>query len=129
MSVESFPACCSTETTRQSVPSRKRRGRRNTRVTTVALAAIRTRGKSIPDQDASAWRDKELNLSAWAEGPCAETIGIGIAEDYPLGVPRIRAQGRRAAQSWDTMKQHPTRPRLKEGSDMLVLSRKLGEKI
>src|SRR5437764_13461802 len=62
-------------------------------------------------------------------GRCGRAIGIEVASIRPGQQRKGCRRVRRGPEMWDTIRQRSPRPRSKEGSDMLVLSRKLGEKI
>src|SRR3954451_20784628 len=62
-------------------------------------------------------------------GCCGRAFGIELAPSRPGQQRKGRRRVPRGPETWDTIGQRSSRPRSKEGSDMLVLSRKLGEKI
>src|SRR6516165_6179543 len=66
---------------------------------------------------------------AQRQGPFARMFGTGIANSGADPAEQLRSKFACVPVLWDRIGQRSPRSRLKEGSEMLVLSRKLGEKI
>jgi carbon storage regulator len=72
---------------------------------------------------------KALSIAAAGAGCCRGNTGIEIALERGPDAPKKESAFRASEKSWRRLRQQHEKVRSKEGSAMLVLSRKLGEKI